>query len=146
MKTAICYYSSHHGNTLKLIDAIAQDYPEITLIDCTKKTEVNLLKYDMIGFASGIYNEHFAKQLKVFAQINLPDKKKVFLIYTASKLSSKYTKSMEEVVDGKQGNIVGIFGCKGFSTFGPYKLIGGTAKGHPSQDDLADAIRFYEGL
>ena len=31
MKTAIVYYSKHHGNTKKLVDAIASQY-EITLI------------------------------------------------------------------------------------------------------------------
>ena len=34
MKTAIVYYSQHHGNTKKLIDAIAAE-EEVTLIDVT---------------------------------------------------------------------------------------------------------------
>lgn len=36
MKTAIVYFSKHHGNTKKLLDAIAQKN-ELTLIDVTKK-------------------------------------------------------------------------------------------------------------
>ena len=36
MKTAIVFYSRHHGNTKKLLDAIAEKYP-VTLIDATKK-------------------------------------------------------------------------------------------------------------
>ncbi len=27
MKTAICYYSRHHGNTFKLVGGIAKDRP-----------------------------------------------------------------------------------------------------------------------
>lgn len=34
MKTAICYYSRHHGNTLKVLEAMAQE-GEIDLIDVT---------------------------------------------------------------------------------------------------------------
>ena len=35
MKTAIVYYSQHHGNTKKLIDAIAAKY-EVDLIDAAQ--------------------------------------------------------------------------------------------------------------
>lgn len=35
MKTAIIYYSKHHGNTKKVIDAICENN-DITLIDATK--------------------------------------------------------------------------------------------------------------
>ena len=36
MKTAIVYYSKHHGNTKKLLDAIAAEN-EVTLIDVTEQ-------------------------------------------------------------------------------------------------------------
>jgi len=38
------------------------------------------------------------------------------------------------------------FSCKGFDTFGPFKLIGGVSKGHPDEKDIAAAIEFYNGL
>ena len=57
--TAICYYSQHHGNTKKLLDAIRKSDPEVILIDVTndvmKDGPVDLEEYDRIGFASGIY-------------------------------------------------------------------------------------------
>ncbi len=28
------------------------------------------------------------------------------------------------------------FGCKGYDAFGPFKLFGGIAKGHPDEDDI----------
>ena len=46
----------------------------------------------------------------------------------------------------KHDNIVGRFSCKGFDTFGPFKLIGGVSKGHPDDKDLAEAVEFYNGL
>ena len=53
MKTAIIYASVHHGNTKKVVDAIAKEN-EIEVIDATQITEKNLAEYDRIGFASGI--------------------------------------------------------------------------------------------
>ena len=35
MKTAILYASPHHHNTEKLVKAIAEKYPDVTLIDTT---------------------------------------------------------------------------------------------------------------
>ena len=58
MKTAICYYSRHHGNTRKVLDAMAQRN-DIDLIDVTSRVAVHLEDYDCIGFASGIYYSKF---------------------------------------------------------------------------------------
>ena len=81
MKTAIVYYSKHHGNTKKLLDAIAAEN-EVTLIDVTEQPSADLSGYDRIGFASGIYYNSFAKQLLSFAQDCLPEKKDVFYLFT----------------------------------------------------------------
>lgn len=54
MKTAILYASPHHHNTEKLVKAIAEKYPDITLIDTTKAKMIALANYDLIGIASGI--------------------------------------------------------------------------------------------
>ena len=55
-------------------------------------------------------------------------------------------KSIEQVIAYKHDNIVGRFSCKGFDTFGPFKLNGGVSKGHPDEKDIAAAIEFYNGL
>lgn len=49
-------------------------------------------------------------------------------------------------VSAKKAQVVGEYGCFGFNTFGPFKLIGGIAKGRPNADGLAAAVRFCEGL
>ena len=72
MSTCIIYYSKHHGNTKKLLDAIKGTDPEVVLIDSTEKHEVDLTGYDRIGFASGIYYTKFAEQVLTFAKVNLP--------------------------------------------------------------------------
>lgn len=127
MKTAIVYYSAHHGNTKKLIDAIAAKH-EVELIDAARQSAADLSAYDLVGFASGIYYSKFHKTVLQFAKDNLPEGKKVFFLYTYG------------------AEIAGEYGCFGFNTFGPFKLVGGMAKGHPIEDEIAAAVSFYEGL
>ena len=54
--------------------------------------------------------------------------------------------SIKKIVKEKQGSIVGEFSCKGFDTFGPFKLIGGISKGHPDKNDLDNAKAFFKEL
>lgn len=145
MRTAVVYYSQHHGNTKKLIDAIAAKH-DVTMIDATKQTTADLSEFDLVGFASGIYYSKFHKSVLQFAQNNLPEGKKVFFLYTYGAKKNGYTKAIREAVSGKNAQIQGEFGCLGFNTFGPFKLIGGIAKGHPDQTDLKNAVAFFEGL
>jgi len=42
--------------------------------------------------------------------------------------------------------VAGEFCCKGFNTFGPFKLVGGTSKGHPDEADLENVRRFFAGI
>lgn len=143
MKTAIVYYSSHHGNTKKLADAIALNR-DVDLIDAAAQEPVDLAPYDLIGFASGIYYGKFHRSVLDFAKRNLPEHKPVFFLCTyGGRLN---TKAIAEAVRARSAVILGQFGCRGFDTFGPLKLIGGTAKGHPDAKDLKDACRFFEEL
>lgn len=147
MKTAIIYYSKHHGNTKKLLDAVkkaAND--EITLFDVTQADAVNLNDYDLIGFASGIYYSKFEKRVLKFAKDKTPDKKDVFFIYTYGAEKTGYTKAIREALADKNVNILGEYGCLGFNTFGPFKLIGGIAKNHPTDTEIKNAVSFYNSL
>ena len=42
--------------------------------------------------------------------------------------------------------MLGEFGCKGYDTFGPFKLVGGIAKGRPNEADLEQARSFYHEI
>ena len=145
MKTAIIYYSKHHGNTKKLLDAIAKNN-DVTLIDVTQKPTINLLEYDRIGFASGIYYSKFHKLLLEYAKNYMPKGKQTFFIYTYGAKKNGYTKAITDIVKQHQAEILGEFGCYGLNTFGPFKLIGGLAKGHPDKTDFKNVLSFYRGL
>ena len=83
MRKAIVYASVHHGNTEKIVKSIAEEC-QVDLIDAVKQSDADLSSYDMIGFASGIYFSKFHQSILKFAEKNLPDDKKVFLICTAN--------------------------------------------------------------
>ena len=142
MKTAIVYYSQHHGNTKKLVDAIAQQ-DDVCLINVVENPNADLLEFDCIGFASGIYFAAFAKQLLVFAEQKLPPHKNVFLLNTCGFQSGVYFDAIRKIVRAKECQELGAYQCLGFDTFGPFKLVGGIAKGHPNEEEIADAVRFF---
>lgn len=145
MKTAVVYYSRHHANTKKLLDEIAKTH-DLILIDVTDNPSTDLTEFDCIGFASGIYYSKFHKTLLKYAKENMPQNKKTFFIYTYGAEKSGYTAAIQETLKNKNTTILGEYGCLGFNTFGPFKLIGGIAKNHPNRNDLEKAVAFYENL
>ena len=50
------------------------------------------------------------------------------------------------ILKEKKTDIIGKFGCKGYDTFEPFKLVGDIAKGHPDEKDLEAAVSFVSGL
>ena len=143
MKTVIIYAYVHHENTKKLVERIAEKCGA-TLIDAMKQREADLSEYDRIGFASGIYLSKFHQTILKFAAENLPEDKEVFLISTYG--GSTNYKSIEDILKEKHAKIIGKFGCKGYDTFGPFKLVGGIAKGRPNEKDLEAAVNFMTEL
>ena len=145
MSTAIVYYSRHHGNTKKLLDAITSKNA-VTLIDVTQQPDADLSSFNRIGFASGIYFSSFAKQLLAFADAHLPESRDVFYIYTHGAPVRGFLKGMRKIASKKRCREIGAYHCLGFDTFGPFKLIGGVAKGHPTEEEIRGAVEFYMGL
>lgn len=145
MSTAIVYYSKHHGNTKKLLNAIAEKN-EVTLIDVVSQPDTDLSAYDRIGLASGIYYSSFAKQILSFAEKHMPENKDVFYIYTHGAPGGNFLKAVREIADKKHCKEIGEYRCQGYDTFGPFKLVGGIAKGHPTDEEIEGAVKFYKNL
>lgn len=145
MKTAIVYYSKHHGNTKKLLDAIASEQA-VTLIDVTQPDNPDLSCFDWIGFASGIYYSSFAKQVLNYAKEHLPEGKPVFFLNTCGSPRKSYFDAIRSVTQSKNCEELGAYQCLGFDTFGPFKLVGGIAKGHPTEEEIRKAVEFYRTL
>ena len=145
MKTAICYYSYHHGNTKKIVEAMAEA-GDADLIDLRTRQTVRLEDYDCIGFASGIYGFEMHKAVVDFAKQYLPAGKSVFFVYTFGGAKGNGAKALRAVAQQKSCRILGEFGCRGFNTFGPFKWFGGSGKGLPNAQDLQRAQAFYRRL
>ena len=147
MKTIILYYSNHHGNTKKLVDAIAASDPEnVEILDVTTAGPKDLSGYEWIGVASGIYAGNFGKPLLNYMRDNLPEGKNVFILFTSAFNLDSLSSSARKVIEEKKCYVMGQYNCPGYNTFGPFKLIGGTAKGHPTKEELDGAVKFYKNL
>ena len=145
MKTVIVFASHHHGNTQKLVDAIARRHPVVT-IDATQQSYADLSEFDLIGFASGIDFGGFYEPVESFLLEHLPEKKRVFFLYTCGKPRKGFTDRLRACVLEKGSLPVGEYGCPGYNTYGPLKWIGGINRERPSKDDCEAAVRFYEAL
>ena len=145
MKIAICYYSRHHGNTRKVLEALAGE-GEADLIDVTTRQAVRLEGYDRIGFASGVYYGKFHPSVPAFARQYLPEGKPVFFVCTYGGLRGAGAKELEKLARERGCPVLGTFGCRGYDTFGPFRLVGGIAKGHPDEQDLKNAREFFREM
>ena len=146
MKTAICYFSNHHGNTLRVIEAMAGGN-DVELIDVRARAAVRLEQYDAVGFASGIYFGNFHKTVIDFLRQYLPEGKPVFFVSTCGSPSNpRYTAAITAAAEEKHSRVLGSFSCRGYDTYGPFKLVGGIAKGRPDAGDLRAAREFYAAL
>ena len=119
---------------------------EVDLLDVTTRQTVRLEEYDCIGFASGIYGFEVQKAVVDFARQYLPQGKPVFFVYTYGGAKGSGAKALEEIAREKGCPVLGEFSCKGYDTFGPFKLVGGIAKGHPDERDLENARQFYQEI
>ncbi len=142
MKTClIIYFSYHHGNTEKIAKSMAEA-SNATVCTLDKVAAVNIEEYEVIGFGGGIaYGKHYDKLLEAIGGLNLQGKN-VFVFSTSGMGNVKYNAALIELLKNAGASVVGDFTCKGYDTFGPFKLIGGIAKGHPDDDDFAAAKEF----
>jgi flavodoxin len=146
MKTLILYASSHHGNTKKIAQAMGKVLKAKTLSFEEFKNPRAILKYDLIGFGSGIYWRSFDKKfLRLINRLPSLKGKKVFLFSTSGSgenIFNRFYKTIKAKLAKKHCLILGDYNCRGFDTMGVFGFIGGLNKGRPNQKDLAGAKAF----
>ncbi len=143
MRSILIYASHHQGNTEKLVRAIAKAHP-VRLLDAQTETAA-LAEYDLIGFASGIDFGKFYPAVTALAR-TLPAGKAVYALFTCARTQPAYGEEIRKIAQEAGCTFLGKFGCKGFNTYGPWKLIGGMNRAHPSPEELAAGVEFYEQL
>lgn len=146
MKTAIIYASVHHGNTKKLVEAMAEGR-NIDVFSVAEAGGIDLSPYENIGFASGIYAWTFHKSLLRFIEkAELQREQNIFLVYTCGIDLKDYSKKVREILRDKRVNYLGCFHTRGFDTFAFLRFFGGIAKGRPNQSDFKNGKIFLDSI
>jgi len=150
MKTLIIYASVHHGNTEKVVRAMASVL-NADLLRVEQADENVLAGYDLIGFGSGIYfGRHHESLLNFVDRLPMLRNKRAFILSTSGLRRIRpiydFDKPLREKLQQKGLNIIGEFSCRGFDTSRAAKIIGGLSKGRPNEKDLQKAEEFARGL
>jgi len=146
MKTLIVYNSVHHGNTEKVAKVMA-DALEAKLVKPQELDINTFAEYDLVGFGSGIYmGKHHESLFKLVDTLPMLKNKNAFIFNTCGKGKIDYNNTLKEKLQKKGFNFIGDFSCKGFDTWGPFKLVGGINKGRPNERDLKKAENFASRL
>jgi flavodoxin len=154
MKTLIVFVSVEHGNTRKIVDAMAEVL-DATIKEPEEIDDIQVLsEYDLIGFGAGIYYGFHHKRLRKFIKdLPIHNSQKAFLVTTNGVRSKLYMKmlnininSLKKQLQRKGFDIVGDFSCGGISDWAFFKLIGGISKGRPNLNDLERAKKFANDL
>lgn len=146
MKTLIIYASVHHQNTREVATVMAEELgAELATVSMAQSA--SLREYDLIGFGSGIYFGKHHKSLLGFVE-GLPavDGKPAFIFSTSGLGGTGMHAALRELMIDRGFSIAGEFSCKGWDTWGPWKLVGGLNKGRPDDRDLEAARVFARGL
>lgn len=155
MRTLIVYKSIHRKNTGKVAKAMA-DALDARLADVRDVRPDELAGYDLIGFGSGIYQDHYHKELMRLIREMPAMEKPVFIFSTAAVLKDTYHGPIKEKLAEKGCKVVGEFACPGeFVPLGlnlgrelPGALVvfSGKNQGRPDAKDLEDARDFAKSL
>lgn len=137
----IIYYSSYKGHTKQIAEVIG-DVIGADIIKAEDFSSNDLEDYDLIGFGSGVYNQQqHTIILEIIKKANV-NNKNVFIFSTSAAGIDMYNKKPLDLLTSKGAVIKGSFSCKGFYTNNIIKIIGGVAKGHPDDNDIANARSF----
>ena len=141
-KIAIIYISTHHNNTQRLVASCAN----VDIYKFNEIQDIDLTKYDLVGFASGIYFGKFHKAIYEIINNHLSQLHNIFLVYTSGSGLKSYGKKQSKKLRQLGLNVVAFYSCKGYDTYGPWKLFGGVAKNHPNDSDINNYRLFIDRL
>ena len=146
MKTIILYASTHHGNTKKIVERMAKKMGAKT-VDVVKEGIPDISSYKLIGLASGVYFGAFHETLVKFVQeAPFTPAHRVFLADTCGVGWKDYTYKLRLLLEERGVHCAGRFQCRGYDTYGPWRLIGGIARKHPDETDLRKAEIFAQRM
>ncbi len=150
MSALVICASKHHGNTRRVADRIGEVLNAPVLAP-GEATAEQIDAADLIGFGSGVYWMAFDPALVDLIR-SLPAKPRgTAFVYATSGLPEtplrRYTRDLADLLANVGFQVAReVFHCRGLDTMGPFGLVGGVNKGHPTAADLAAAGDFARGL
>jgi flavodoxin len=147
MKTAIVCMSTHHGNTRRVAQAMA-DVLAAVVLTVDEATTLDGRAYDLIGFGSGIYfGRHHARLRNLVSHMPWPPRR-AFVFSTAgiASLAPIWHNSVIRRLRRRGCQVIGQFCCPGWDTVGPLRLFGGIHTSRPNEKDLRRAAAFARSL
>ena len=142
--------SIHHENTLRVAQVIAEELDaEVKAPEEVDFQSIDL--YDLVGFGSGIYmGKHHRSLVNFVKNLETLSGKKTFVFYTSgfSKFPTRppFETVLTDQLAKKGAQILGTFSCRGFETYGPFRIGGGKNKGHPDDTDFNNAREFAKSV
>lgn len=151
MKILIIYCSEYRKNTEKIAQLFAKKV-DCDLVNIRNVTGIDIEKYDLIGFGSGVYRESLSPKLfKLVEKLNLKGKR-TFVFSTCGVGMKFYNNKLIKLLESKGAKNVGSFACKGSFTASEFTdkkifhLLGKLSYGHPNDEDFKKAERFIEKI
>ena len=136
MKSVIIYASPHHGNTQRVVERMAKRIGART-VDILKEGPPDISGYKLIGLASGAYFGTLHEAIAAFAgEAAFTPDHRVFLAATCGAGYKDHTYRVRKLLEERGVACLGRYQCRGYDTYGPWKLIGGIARKHPDETDL----------
>lgn len=146
-KAILLYSSLSRGNTSKIAQVIAREMRS-DLMRTADFSLTSLVKYDLIGFGSGIYNGKPHKKLLETIE-KLPDDfrgRYAFIFCTSRSCKDSNLENLRRLLEKKGFILLGTFHTYGFYTNGILRLVGGINKGRPNSLDYMDAADFAKSI
>jgi flavodoxin len=146
MSALLICASRHHGNTRKVADRIGAVL-NARIVAPAEVTAADVDAADLVGFGSGVYWMSVDPSLTDLVQSLEPRPRGAAFVYATSGMPEtplrRYTRGLADRLEVRGFTVAPeIFHCRGLDTMGPFALVGGMNRGHPTAHDLDAAEAF----
>ena len=147
-KTLIVYASDSAAHHTKDCVKVMAEYMECRYTDINKVAKLDVSEFDMVGFASGIYNGKISDKLyEAIKDVELRFDQNTFLLIThAKKLDEKYVKSLENLLKSKEAGFLFTHDCPASDVLGNTGMAGRSSKDRPYLNDMVKVENFAADL
>ncbi|MDP6380586.1 MAG: EFR1 family ferrodoxin [Phycisphaerae bacterium] len=147
MKTTIVCFSQT-GNTQRVAEAIAGGLGagDVELVPLEKAAEAHLDDADLIGIGTPVFYYHEPTVVRDFiSRLALKEKTLAFTFITSGGHPTNTLRRLQKMLAKKGATVIDSYECLGYDTY-PIYIKHFRQWGHPSEEDLAGARLFGQGL